>query len=856
MPPAALAIPTCAFDVALKKPPDAVPILPTSVPDGWPRHLDHPLAWRGSDFVTEHQYIYGFTNDEKIEIHNALAHFKSLELDGSEVTQSTFPLPTLAEKLHQLSVDLHDGKGFCVLRGLDPKTYSPEENVLIYLGLSSYIAETRGKQDEEGIHIREAKEMVAPQADRPARDSNTRLAFHTDQFPDILALQTRGCAEVGGNHNIASSYGIYNELATTRPDILRTLAAPDWYFDSRSLFVQPERRALLFNHGGHIILNFGRIHLMATEPADDGSFAPKPTNAQVEALDVVQQLADKHKLSLSMVPGDIAFINNLGILHARDEFVDTPDNTRYLVRMWLKNKAKAWSLPRTLERGNARTYDETAEEIWNIRPAPRVTFKIGNKDGSYAEGVDIVKSIDLDNPGALIDPNEGTNPNPSWWNTWDRSEMPNPAITLDNQSNTEAASDDGVIMAVAKDTTEVELHLQRHEKTTVNHAANQQAVPFELQQSAYVGESVRSGTYWQQCTNEKMHEPHKGSNTPFYIAASSGNSEVIAAMISYGGNFYDISQPVDEQLGRQELLTHDGRYWPLQGFFNGSFIRRSRGQTLFPYEQTLLYAEFPQLDGTVAERENFTASSHSKRQNNEVFRILHWLKAVKGVDTIIKLKVPDQLVNPHDELQMAKMMEMFRVEFLDWKVLDFQYAHRFSSEGIPTLRRVLPQQLEKLEIKVIQDTCVRERCQSLIREIHTIFMKCKQAWTRENDPRPLQIGKAGPVTWYPTQKLANLSEVVHDEGSRIETAYPASYRTVARSLITLAAYDKFRTILREYYGIIHDYLINGEDVAAGVVFFLNSEDTITGSSVAIAIAAGLSSILTCDRLSNEGHATR
>ncbi|KAJ4313578.1 hypothetical protein N0V84_009335 [Fusarium piperis] len=131
----------------------------------------------------------------------------------------------------------------------------------------------------------------------------------------------------------------------------------------------------------HIILNFGRIHLMATEPADDGTFAPKPTAKQVEALDLVQQLAEKYQLSLEMEPGDVAFINNLGILHAREEFSDTPENTRYLVRMWLKNMDKAWRLPRTLKRGNDRTYDETAEEIWNVLPAPRVAFKIREKYG-------------------------------------------------------------------------------------------------------------------------------------------------------------------------------------------------------------------------------------------------------------------------------------------------------------------------------------------------------------------------------------------------------------------------------------------------------------------------------------------
>ncbi|KAI0380516.1 hypothetical protein F5Y04DRAFT_281909 [Hypomontagnella monticulosa] len=384
MAPAAVLPSAHAFDIALNK--NILTPLGQldSVPSGWPHHLDHPLAWHGSDFGTEEEYIHTFSDAEKSEIERALAHFKSLELDGSEVSETSFPLFGLAEKLRDLSEDLHNGKGFFVLRGLDPSRYSPEDNTLIYLGLSSYIAETRGKQDEDGsmlLHIREAKEMVAPQADRPARDSNARLPFHTDQFPDILALQTRGRAEVGGYHNIASSYAIYNELAATRPDILQTLATPDWYFDSRSLFVHPERRALLFNHQGHIILNFGRIHLMATEPTEDGTFAPKPSTQQIEALDVVQELAEKYQLSLDMDVGDIAFINNLGILHARTDFTDTPENTRYLVRMWLKNKEKAWQLPRTLERGNARTYDETTEEIWNILPAPRVAFKIREKYG-------------------------------------------------------------------------------------------------------------------------------------------------------------------------------------------------------------------------------------------------------------------------------------------------------------------------------------------------------------------------------------------------------------------------------------------------------------------------------------------
>lgn len=45
-----------------------------------------------------------------------------------------------------------------------------------------------------------------------------------------------------------------------------------------------------------------------------------------------------------------------------------------------------------------------------------------------------------------------------------------------------------------------------------------------------------------------------------------------------------------------------------------------------------------------------------------------------GVQTIIKLKVPDRLVNPHDEKTMAKAVKDFKVEIFDWKVLDLSLS--------------------------------------------------------------------------------------------------------------------------------------------------------------------------------------
>lgn len=73
-----------------------------------------------------------------------------LGLDGGDLSPGNFPLPTLKGKLGGLSRDLYDGRGFCVVRGIDPEVYAVEDLTLVYLGIQSHIADQRGRQDKRG----------------------------------------------------------------------------------------------------------------------------------------------------------------------------------------------------------------------------------------------------------------------------------------------------------------------------------------------------------------------------------------------------------------------------------------------------------------------------------------------------------------------------------------------------------------------------------------------------------------------------------------------------------------------------------------------------------------------------------
>jgi hypothetical protein len=67
-----------------------------------------------------------------------------------KLSKETFLLPQLGPRLQTLAQEVHNGRGFFVLQGLNSSHYSDWENVVIYVGISSYIGNRPGRQDEYG----------------------------------------------------------------------------------------------------------------------------------------------------------------------------------------------------------------------------------------------------------------------------------------------------------------------------------------------------------------------------------------------------------------------------------------------------------------------------------------------------------------------------------------------------------------------------------------------------------------------------------------------------------------------------------------------------------------------------------
>ncbi|KAG6212567.1 hypothetical protein E4U35_004875 [Claviceps purpurea] len=282
----------------------------------FPSSLESDLAWDVTRFKSDSDYIVHLTEAHLQEIDVALEDFKKLGLDGDLVRRNNFQLPTLEGDLNHLQNEIHNGKGFGLIRGLEPQRYSVEDLTTIYHGLQSYIADFQGRQYKKGnmlVHI--------------VADSSTKT-FHNQEAGDVVSWLTRSTAAAGGKCIIASSYAIYNALVAACPDLLRGLARSDPLRCHTSIAEQP-----CFNHGAALLGS-------ASHPRPVN--LPQLTSLQLDALGAIEAIAKATQLEIETRAGDIHLINNLAIPHRREGFVDGSSSIekRHLVRMRLRDTEK------------------------------------------------------------------------------------------------------------------------------------------------------------------------------------------------------------------------------------------------------------------------------------------------------------------------------------------------------------------------------------------------------------------------------------------------------------------------------------------------------------------------------------
>ncbi|OBT94798.1 hypothetical protein VE01_06324 [Pseudogymnoascus verrucosus] len=354
---------------------------PYALPPSFPSSISSPLAWTGADLADE-SYIYHLTPSDLSEIKDALAVFKSHNLNGDLATPTTFPLPTLGPKLRLLSHELYNGRGVCLIRGLTPEMYEPEEGMVVFMGVQSYMAGGKGRQDGRGnmiVHITPSEYDA-----KHSRHSMDSLPFHTEATGDILAWQTRAAAAEGGKCIVSSAYTAYNLLAATCPEVIHTLAKPDWPFAYPTLHYRP----ILYHTSPNLLINFSPSALLSTPSHPRPSHLPSLTPSQLSALSALQAVARATELHITTKAGDLHFVNNLAIMHRRSAFSapntkgvgkvdgEMEEPKRHLVRMRLRCPERGWKIPRELAPAWEEAFGEEGEREWHLFPMPEGYFPL------------------------------------------------------------------------------------------------------------------------------------------------------------------------------------------------------------------------------------------------------------------------------------------------------------------------------------------------------------------------------------------------------------------------------------------------------------------------------------------------
>ncbi|MGQ0525088.1 MAG: TauD/TfdA family dioxygenase [Betaproteobacteria bacterium] len=305
------------------------------------REIAGPAAWIGPLIQHDRGWIHHLDADALAEIAAALSHVKRA---GARVpySKALFPLDRLAATLDGILDEIEHGRGFALVRGIPRSRYTAEECELIYWGLGMHLG-TPVSQNARGHLLGHVRDEGRVHADPNARgyQTNERMDFHTDMLPvDVLGLFCLRTAKRGGASKLVSALTVHNVLRAERPDLLEALYGMfhvDWRGEEppgeKPCFTLP----MFSERDGRITTRI--VSLPYYKSAARHGEQYRPTAIQIEALEKVQEIANRPDLMLSMdfQEGDIQLINNHVLLHAREAYEDHPEpgRERHLLRMWI-----------------------------------------------------------------------------------------------------------------------------------------------------------------------------------------------------------------------------------------------------------------------------------------------------------------------------------------------------------------------------------------------------------------------------------------------------------------------------------------------------------------------------------------
>lgn len=311
-----------------------------SRPHQAPRHepLQNAAAWRGSAVADRDDWRHALSEAHVEEIEAALAAARATGKPTGELTASEFPLPSLTNEIRRWRAEIASGRGFQLVSGVPIGRWSEPDAERFFWCLGLHIGQPGGQNPQGDLlgHVRDTGDDAADPYVRLYRTASN-IAYHCDAA-DVVGLLCLRAAQSGGTSRIVSSVSVYNEFLARRPDLVDRLYEP-FLLDVRNedasgalryLPIPPCRFA-----EGRLRTFYHSDYFRSVVRHDDVALG----DADRAVLDLYEEIASDPALYLDMelAPGEIQFLSNHVVLHARTAYEDPPepDRRRHLLRLWL-----------------------------------------------------------------------------------------------------------------------------------------------------------------------------------------------------------------------------------------------------------------------------------------------------------------------------------------------------------------------------------------------------------------------------------------------------------------------------------------------------------------------------------------
>ncbi|CAI4210958.1 unnamed protein product [Parascedosporium putredinis] len=244
----------------------------------FPKEITGPTVWRKEDYENNpERWTRPFTDQEVEELGRAADNFINSGTALTGISKALFPLPVLGKVLATLREDLLN---------------------VAYMGLGTHLGYFLS-QNGRGHVLGHVKDVG---------DDPTQI-------------------HKGGESDIVSFHNVWNTLVRENADVAELLTKPVWYFDRKGEVSTGQEEwtrqpiAYLENGGkNRVYVKWDPYYVRSLKRFSDEGLIPALSPEQERAALILEETANRLALHMVLEVGDIQFLSNAHLLHARTQY--------------------------------------------------------------------------------------------------------------------------------------------------------------------------------------------------------------------------------------------------------------------------------------------------------------------------------------------------------------------------------------------------------------------------------------------------------------------------------------------------------------------------------------------------------